>query len=373
MDIKIFREKEFARREARLDSAFPQELIKTDKLKENLHIVYVMTWTDLCGGSKIILEHANRLTERGQKVTLISHFNKPTWYEMDERIEFIQVPFENVLCESIPECDLIVATYWREIYEAIEQNIAPVLYFEQGDAHLFDPDSLDYRTTNYIKKQFDVVPFIFTVSNYAREIIKNKFNKDATVIPNAIDDRYFFYQKKADNDFITIALIGSLDTEFKGIKYILSAIDILNSEGYKIKVNWVSPTVVSDSKYNAIISPKQMIIGNLLRESDIYICASQYESFCLPVLEAMSCGTSVITTDNGGVRDYVIDKDNALIIKKNNVDDIVEKVKLLISDKKLRLKLSLNGSSTSKAFNWDNTINLLLDYYKEVASYEVVK
>ncbi len=39
-----------------------------------LKITYVMTWTGICGGSKIILQHANRLVEKGHKITIISHY-----------------------------------------------------------------------------------------------------------------------------------------------------------------------------------------------------------------------------------------------------------------------------------------------------------
>ena len=117
-EIKKLKEKEFEKREKRLEKSIPQKLkYKKELKKDKLHITYVMTWTGICGGTKIILEHANRLTDRGHKITLISHDVKPTWFPINQNIEFIQVPWTEVLCESIPKCDLIVATYWREIYE----------------------------------------------------------------------------------------------------------------------------------------------------------------------------------------------------------------------------------------------------------------
>ena len=190
--IESFKKKEFEKREQRLKNAIPQKLEYTTNIKEKLHITYVMTWTGICGGSKIILEHANKLTERGHKITLISHDNKPNWFPLNTDVEFIQVPWEEVLCKKIPKCDLIVATYWREIYECIEQKIAPVVYFEQGDYHLFDIKKLDDRKFVYIKKQFETVQFILTVSNFAKEKIKSIYNKESKVIPNAVDKSVFF-------------------------------------------------------------------------------------------------------------------------------------------------------------------------------------
>ena len=152
-NMQLLREKEFKEREEKLKYAIKQKKVLREKKQKNLNITYVMTWTGVCGGTKIILEHANRLTKMGNKITLITHDNKPIWFNLDPNVEFIQVPWENVLCEKIPkETDVIVATYWREIYECVEQKIAPVIYFEQGDFHLFDTNKLDERTFNYINK-----------------------------------------------------------------------------------------------------------------------------------------------------------------------------------------------------------------------------
>ena len=376
MDIEQLKEIERSRRAEHLKAAKPQKLIKEKKKKEKLHIVYVMTWTEVCGGSKITLEHANRLIDRGQDITIVSHYEKPTWFNMNDKITFIQVPYDEILGERIPLCDVIVATYWKEIYECIEQNIAPVIYFEQGDTHLFAPEEVDKDTLEHIKKQFQTVPFTLTVSTYAKKKIKERYKKDASVITNAIDDKIFYPKDNRiskNKEEIAVALIGSIDWEFKCISNILAAIDILKEEGYNIKVNWISRTEPINTKYKAIVNPEQIVIGNTLRDSDIYICASRYESFCLPVLEAMSCGTAVITTDNGGIRDWVVENENALIIEKDNIEDIVLKTKRLIEDNDLRGTLEKNAAEAAKKFSWDNVIDNLLEYYKDVACYSIKK
>ena len=373
-DIKKFRTLEFNNREEKLKSAQKQSLEYTNSLKDKLHITYVMTWTGVCGGSKIILEHANKLTSRGHKITLISHDKKPIWFPLDERIEFIEVPWENVLCESIPKCDLIVVTYWREIYEAIEQQIAPVIYFEQGDFHLFDLENADSRTIEYIKRQFDTVKFVYTVSSFAKEKIFEIYHHDAKVIPNAVDDRIFYCKdEKKENEIIKIALIGSENSDFKRIKNIFKALENVRNEGYNCEINWITPDEPKTSKIKAIVNPDQMVIGDTLRGADIYICASNYESFCLPVLEAMTCGAAVITTNNGGNMDFVNNNENAILIEKDNVKDIENKVKLLIDNKKLREKLSRNAIKTSKQYSWDKTINEIEEYYKDVSRYKVIE
>ena len=171
-DLDELRKIEFNEREKRLAIAKPQELKYNPKKHDNMSVTYVMTSTEVCGVSKIILQQANRLIKMGYKVSIISHFPRPTWFPLEAAIDFTQVPWDTILCSAIKKCDVIVVTYWRELYEAIEQNIAPVVYFEQGDYHLFDLDGLDDRTKNFIQKQFDVTKFVYTVSSYAASQIK---------------------------------------------------------------------------------------------------------------------------------------------------------------------------------------------------------
>ena len=370
-NITLLREEEFKKREKRLEFATPQKLDYCKASKTKLKITYVMTWTGVCGGTKIILEHANKLVAMGHDVTLISHDIKPEWFNLDNKVEFIRVPWEKVLCESIPKCDLIVATYWREIYECVEQKIAPVVYFEQGDFHLFDLEKLSERQFKYIKKQLETVKFVYTVSNFAKKKLKEIYNKDSIVIPNAVNENVFYFEPHKENSKITITLIGSEDAKFKNINNILNALNIIREKGYEIDIKWITPTKPKNNDIEAIINPKQQIIGETLRKSDIYICASNYESFCLPVLEAMTCGTAVITTNNGGNMDFVINMANAVLIEKNNVNDIVNKAIELIEDKELRNKIAHNGMIKSKEYSWERTMKEIVEYYKEIAKYRV--
>ena len=86
----------------------------------------------------------------------------------------------------------------------------------------------------------------------------------------------------------------------------------------------------------------------------------------------MTCGAAVITTDTGGMRDFVIDKYNALVIKKNNLNDIIEKVEILINDVDLRKEISKRGMETAKKFSWENSVKQTLNYYQEISSYKVI-
>ena len=370
-NLEELRKIEFNEREKRLALAKPQELNYNPRKHDKMSVTFVMTWTEVCGRSKIILQQANRLVKMGYDVSIISHFPKPKWFPLETNIKFTEVPWDVILCSAIKKCDLIVVTYWREMYEAIEQNIAPVVYFELGDYHLFDLDKLDERTKNYIQKQFDVTKFVYTVSSYAASKIKDLYGHDAKVIPNAVNEQIFYYEPHKLNEKTEITIIGAENSSSKGIEDILKAIRKEKKKGYDINLNWISPTMPHINKEAVIVNPEQIVIGDTLRKTDIYVCASKYESFCLPVLEAMTCGACVITTNNGGNMDFVIDNENALLIEKDNIDDIVKKIEFLINNDDYRKQLAAKGVEESKKFSWDKTMKKIDKYYRNVADYEV--
>ena len=86
----------------------------------------------------------------------------------------------------------------------------------------------------------------------------------------------------------------------------------------------------------------------------------------------MTCGATVITTDTGGMRDFVIDGENALVIKHHNKEDMKEKIVMLINDKNLMHNMAQKGIITASKFNWDNTILSMEKYFREIAKYKVI-
>ena len=105
-------------------------------------------------------------------------------------------------------------------------------------------------------------------------------------------------------------------------------------------------------------------IDNVLKTKSIFILASRFEGCPNSLIEAMSQGCACIVTDCEGEQKLMIDNGaNGLIARNEDINDIAQKLQILIDDEELRRKYSAKAIEKSKLFDknsffaeWDNLI-----------------
>jgi glycosyltransferase involved in cell wall biosynthesis len=108
-------------------------------------------------------------------------------------------------------------------------------------------------------------------------------------------------------------------------------------------------------------------VADIYNRSAIFVSSSRSEGFCLPVLEAMACGCAVVTTDSGGIRDFVKHGENALVVPPGDVQAIADTVLYLLDNSDLREQLAKNGIETAKYMTWDASVEQLERILREIA------
>ena len=101
--------------------------------------------------------------------------------------------------------------------------------------------------------------------------------------------------------------------------------------------------------------PKLLVFHTALA----FVYPSLYEGFGLPVLEAMQCGTPVISADNTSLPE--VGGDAVVYISGQDEKQTAEVLAKLYKDSDLRLELSNKGLDRAKEFNWNKTTNILID------------
>jgi glycosyltransferase involved in cell wall biosynthesis len=84
-----------------------------------------------------------------------------------------------------------------------------------------------------------------------------------------------------------------------------------------------------------------------------FVLPSLAEAFPMVLLEAMASGTPPIGSTAGGVPDIIIDGVNGLLFRKGDWKDLASKLLMLIADKNLRNKLTLNSRKiVEEVYSW---------------------
>ncbi len=94
-----------------------------------------------------------------------------------------------------------------------------------------------------------------------------------------------------------------------------------------------------------------------------FVFVSRYEGFGLPPLEAMACGTPVVTSNVSSLPEVV--GDAAVQVNPANVFEIARGITEVLLDESLRSALVRCGREQAARFSWERTAREVLDIYRE--------
>ncbi len=120
-------------------------------------------------------------------------------------------------------------------------------------------------------------------------------------------------------------------------------------QGYIKLHNIEKQTIIKSFKLNEMPS--------VYKGADVFVLASENETFGQVFIEAMSCGLPVIGTKVGGIPEIISDSYNGYLIPSNDSSVLAQKIETLISDHSLRKKFILSGLKTVRS-NFTSTKQL---------------
>ncbi len=102
----------------------------------------------------------------------------------------------------------------------------------------------------------------------------------------------------------------------------------------------------------------------LMNGAEIFVFPSLYEGFGLPVLEAMSCGTPVISSNRSSIPEIV--GSAGVLIDPTDVRELAHRIVYLLRNGEERRRLSLLGKDQAARFSWEEVARKTLDVYRSV-------
>ena len=162
--------------------------------------------------------------------------------------------------------------------------------------------------------------------------------------------------------YTNIAIITSLQPR-KGLKQFVEILK--NSKLKKIQYYLISQDDIQLDYLNVThIKPKNdNDYVSALKRCHFILSTSTFEGFGLPLIEAMSYGTPVLTANNSSMPEVC--GDAGLLVDAFDVNSIAEGLRSMILNKKLLKNLSNKARLNASRYSWDESSKKLLKVFEQ--------
>jgi glycosyltransferase involved in cell wall biosynthesis len=189
-------------------------------------------------------------------------------------------------------------------------------------------------------------------------------------VPLGIDHHMFNVRTPADRRRYDVAMLCHTHRE-KGFEVGVEALATLRRRipGFWALVFGVvpPPSPLPDGVEFWPAPDHPTLANEIYNQSRVFVQPSLHEGFGYTAVEAMACGSALVTTDNGGSRDYAFPDQTALVVPPGDASGLATAAEQLLRDDARRTRLAAAGSQlVRERFDWDNTAAMLeqhLDAY----------
>jgi len=243
---------------------------------------------------------------------------------------------------------IIITYHGGELYEFINKYKTKVIYFLN-------------------KADIITVP-----SKYLQNILNNNSIK-SKYLPNIIRDDNVYFKKREKLKPILI-VTRTLDEvyniplsimAFKDLKKVVPDAKLKIVGDGKLKneiLELVKKENIDDIEFIGRVPNSK--IGEILNTADIFINTSNKDNMPLSLFEALACGLPVISTNVGGIPDYIIDGINGFLIEPNNKEQLTNKILYVLNNQDEVQKIIDNGYQTFEKLTLRNLKSEYLKLYQ---------
>ncbi len=346
-----------------------------------MRLTFILSSLSLGGGNRVVVEYANRLTQRGHVVSLVyPHDSADPLLQAEINQSVQQCPsvqplpktassFKNAqlawsLARAVPHSDFVIATHTPTTLSSfIATKLlrkGRALWLFQDYAEMFVGRSAEsWLLRNGLRWHMAAL----AVSQPAMAELRRYAVGSVIFVGEGLSHADLLYPNPRDSaDWsppFSILYVGDARPR-KGLNDFLTACEQVYTE-LPINLHIVSkePITVETNAVPATIhiKPDTVTLTNLYRNCDLFVSSSWKEGFGLPPLEAMACGAPVVATDSGGIQQYAQDGENCLVVPIKQPAKLAAAISRVLTSADLAQHLSQNGLATAAQYDWPTAVD----------------
>jgi len=318
----------------------------------------------ISGGTYVIVQHAAYLHDKGYDITLAVQepFTEQTlaWHDQASRLRC--VPIEAAKSETF---DLVIATWWKTAFELRHFNAPRYAYFVQSIESRFYPTE-EVPLRKLVAATYQLPGAYVTEATWIRDHLATGYGHEVALVRNGIRKDVYrtmgpTMAPRDPNRQPRVLVEGHFGVSFKntalGVRLAreAGAKDIWVLTGTPVK--WVPGVSRVFSRVPMNVTPE------VYRSCDILIKLSTVEGMFGPPLEIFHCGGTAIVFDVTGHDEYIVDGQNACVVRRGDMDGVVATLRRLLDDQAELAKLKAGAQKTAKAWaSWDESSAAFRDW-----------
>lgn len=338
-----------------------------------MKVNFVVPTTEVYGGIRVVFELANHLKSRGHQVriivpvvpVLVEHtprhllraavntvcryrsISEIGWFDL--KAEVVTVPHLS-LSRFVPDADICVATWWKTAYHVADYPDS------KGEGHYFIQH---YEThagpTERVEQSYKLSLNRIVTSSWLREEIESLGVDVAGQVLYGVDFDQF-YPKSDAREVEPPIRVGMMysDRRWKGCYEGIAAFDRV-ARDYDVELVMFGrkqpDRLPVGTEFHK--DPDEEELRAIYSSMDVFMMPSLHEGFGMPPMEAMACGTACLVTDVGGVPDYTIPGETAVVVPPEDIDALTEELKQLVANPQAITDLANSGYEYIQKFTWE--------------------
>lgn len=344
-----------------------------EKLMPKMHILMCAGFYDIAGFSKVIEYLATGLVDRGHKVTIGAFMFKRS--PQKGNYDFVRIPVENPLklVRFLENFDIIHSHHAITNYLSFISK-KPFIYHYHGAPHVGRSNL--YRFSMFLSMRLTryFIDSVIAISRTAGTELAPYFEDEKIqVVYNGVDTNIFKpgLKDRFRRGTPQFLFVGNL-YEHKNIPELLMAFKkllyiypnaFLQIVGYGYMYGSIANLIKCYGLGRNVELTGRVPLNDLpnyYASCDVYLTASHWELFDLPVIEAMACGKPIVASSIDVHSEILNESKAGLIYTSGDIDSLNNMIKAAYTSSK---KYGDNGLAFAKNHDWRVTTDQLLNVY----------
>ncbi|MGX4593802.1 glycosyltransferase family 4 protein [Leuconostoc sp. JNUCC 76] len=345
------------------------------------------------GGRKIIYDYANYLISKGHNVEIvfladvpyklrkhnvikklvhyIDFFRKSknqqrvSWFGLHRNIA-LKAKY-NFNKSRYQNSDVVIAFDYGIALHIAESNynLNKVVYMIQHDEKVYNVEKI-------IREAWSLPVQKIVVASWLYDLV-TEYDNNVILVKNYVRTEDFYVSNPISNRKHVVSLINH-PNKYKDTKTGLKALELVHNAFPDLQVlmfgNFQEPSNLPSYVKYILRANQDTLREKVYNQSSVFLFTSILEGWGLVATEAMACGAALVSTKNGGVNDFGIENETALLNNVGDYKELANSIIYMFQNNKERIMLAENGKNLVEKLTFDSSASTFESVLQKVAKKE---